>query len=242
MTWGHVTGLDLMGPVLTVRFSASSSSSPSSSSLSGAMSREGPHQRAQSRPARSSTLDPAADRERSQLPTNHPRSEDLTHHPHPPQPPRPDSPSTRHKQPSATGHSEPSSQSESAVSKPVAAVAPPRYAHPGPIICSCSSSSFSSSCSSCGKPMQGPFVRALQTVFHLNCFKCMVGASNRTYRTPLIVLRTVVKLSQASFSQLTGPRESSFLSASVTISVVSISSVQNAAWHFGGATSRHAVR
>ncbi|EAU90142.2 rho GTPase activator [Coprinopsis cinerea okayama7 len=25
----------------------------------------------------------------------------------------------------------------------------------------------------CGKPMQGPFVRALQTVFHLNCFKCL---------------------------------------------------------------------
>ncbi|KAL0067181.1 Rho-type GTPase activating protein Rga1 [Marasmius tenuissimus] len=31
----------------------------------------------------------------------------------------------------------------------------------------------SASCSSCGKPMQGPFVRALGTVFHLNCFKCM---------------------------------------------------------------------
>ncbi|KAH6916254.1 LIM domain-containing protein [Coprinopsis sp. MPI-PUGE-AT-0042] len=31
----------------------------------------------------------------------------------------------------------------------------------------------SATCSACGKPMQGPFVRALQTVFHLNCFKCM---------------------------------------------------------------------
>ena len=32
-----------------------------------------------------------------------------------------------------------------------------------------------SACSSCGKVMQGPFVRALGTVFHLNCFKCMVS-------------------------------------------------------------------
>ena len=31
-----------------------------------------------------------------------------------------------------------------------------------------------STCSACGKPMQGPFVRALGAVFHLNCFKCMV--------------------------------------------------------------------
>jgi len=29
-------------------------------------------------------------------------------------------------------------------------------------------------CSACGKAMQGQFVRALGTVFHLNCFKCMV--------------------------------------------------------------------
>ncbi|KAL1686420.1 hypothetical protein GGG16DRAFT_96883 [Schizophyllum commune] len=36
-----------------------------------------------------------------------------------------------------------------------------------------SSSLASTSCSACGKPMQGPFVRALGTVFHLNCFKCM---------------------------------------------------------------------
>ncbi|KAG5647457.1 hypothetical protein DXG03_009388 [Asterophora parasitica] len=28
-------------------------------------------------------------------------------------------------------------------------------------------------CSACGKAMQGPFVRALGTVYHLNCFKCM---------------------------------------------------------------------
>ena len=29
-------------------------------------------------------------------------------------------------------------------------------------------------CSACGKAMQGPFVRALGAVFHLNCFKCLV--------------------------------------------------------------------
>lgn len=33
---------------------------------------------------------------------------------------------------------------------------------------------FLRNCSACGKAMQGPFVRALGTVFHLNCFKCMV--------------------------------------------------------------------
>ncbi|KAL4268903.1 RhoGAP-domain-containing protein [Pleurotus pulmonarius] len=31
----------------------------------------------------------------------------------------------------------------------------------------------SSACASCGKPMSGSFVRALGTVFHLDCFKCM---------------------------------------------------------------------
>ena len=29
-------------------------------------------------------------------------------------------------------------------------------------------------CSACGKAMQGPFVRALGAVFHLNCFECLV--------------------------------------------------------------------
>ncbi|KXN86579.1 Rho-type GTPase-activating protein 1 [Leucoagaricus sp. SymC.cos] len=38
---------------------------------------------------------------------------------------------------------------------------------------STSASLASSTCSACGKPMQGQFVRALGTVFHLNCFKCM---------------------------------------------------------------------
>ncbi|EPQ56467.1 hypothetical protein GLOTRDRAFT_75157 [Gloeophyllum trabeum ATCC 11539] len=36
-----------------------------------------------------------------------------------------------------------------------------------------STSIASASCAACGKPMQGAFVRALGTVYHLNCFKCM---------------------------------------------------------------------
>ncbi|KAJ4000896.1 LIM domain-containing protein [Lentinula boryana] len=46
---------------------------------------------------------------------------------------------------------------------------------PPPTTASTSNSlvSASASCSSCGKAMQGPFVRALGTVFHLNCFKCL---------------------------------------------------------------------
>ncbi|KZT27852.1 RhoGAP-domain-containing protein [Neolentinus lepideus HHB14362 ss-1] len=38
---------------------------------------------------------------------------------------------------------------------------------------SASASIASASCAACGKPMQGAFVRALGTVYHLNCFKCM---------------------------------------------------------------------
>ncbi|KZT65621.1 RhoGAP-domain-containing protein [Daedalea quercina L-15889] len=36
-----------------------------------------------------------------------------------------------------------------------------------------STSAASTPCSACGKAMQGAFVRALGTVYHLNCFKCM---------------------------------------------------------------------
>jgi hypothetical protein len=39
---------------------------------------------------------------------------------------------------------------------------------------------FCRTCSACGKNMQGAFVRALGTVFHLNCFKCMVHPSSGT--------------------------------------------------------------
>ncbi|KDQ61765.1 hypothetical protein JAAARDRAFT_122743 [Jaapia argillacea MUCL 33604] len=38
---------------------------------------------------------------------------------------------------------------------------------------STSTSITSTPCSACGKPMMGAFVRALGTVYHLNCFKCM---------------------------------------------------------------------
>lgn len=34
----------------------------------------------------------------------------------------------------------------------------------------------SQTCSACGKPMTGQFVRALGTVYHLDCFRCKVGA------------------------------------------------------------------
>ncbi|KAJ3973766.1 LIM domain-containing protein [Lentinula raphanica] len=44
---------------------------------------------------------------------------------------------------------------------------------PPPTTTSTQNSLASASCSSCGKAMQGPFVRALGTVFHLNCFKCL---------------------------------------------------------------------
>ncbi|KAG9312979.1 hypothetical protein JVU11DRAFT_6416 [Chiua virens] len=45
----------------------------------------------------------------------------------------------------------------------------------GPLTSTSSATSnlSSSPCSACGLPMQGAFVRALGTVFHLNCFKCM---------------------------------------------------------------------
>ncbi|KAF8074987.1 LIM domain-containing protein [Lyophyllum atratum] len=45
---------------------------------------------------------------------------------------------------------------------------------PPPTTASSTSASLNlTTCSACGKAMQGPFVRALGTVFHLNCFKCM---------------------------------------------------------------------
>ncbi|KAF6752973.1 LIM domain-containing protein [Ephemerocybe angulata] len=89
-------------------------------------------------------------------PTIIPAVKTLTTNPARPMPSRPSSPNARNKQPSTSGHSEPSSsQSEPSANKPPASSATP------------------SVCSACGKPMQGPFVRALGTVFHLNCFKCM---------------------------------------------------------------------
>lgn len=44
---------------------------------------------------------------------------------------------------------------------------------PAPSIFTSSSSTLVSLCSACGLPMHGAFVRALGTVFHLQCFKCI---------------------------------------------------------------------
>ncbi|KAF8631853.1 hypothetical protein AX15_002123 [Amanita polypyramis BW_CC] len=44
---------------------------------------------------------------------------------------------------------------------------------PSPSTVSTSASLTSTTCFACGKSMQGPFVRALGTVYHLNCFKCL---------------------------------------------------------------------
>ncbi|KAJ6581386.1 hypothetical protein B0H19DRAFT_1114963 [Mycena capillaripes] len=92
---------------------------------------------------------------------------------------RPSTPagSSKHNHPSSSGHSDDltrrtsiasfsSAHSGGSNSSSAGAQAPPAS--------SVASTSLSSaSCASCGKPMQGPFVRALGTVFHLNCFKCM---------------------------------------------------------------------
>jgi len=57
---------------------------------------------------------------------------------------------------------------------------------------------FARSCYACGKAMQGPFVRALGTVYHLNCFKCMVRSITRpsgcTLRLTHHDSRTVARL------------------------------------------------
>ncbi|EGN96591.1 hypothetical protein SERLA73DRAFT_170041 [Serpula lacrymans var. lacrymans S7.3] len=52
--------------------------------------------------------------------------------------------------------------------------APGKVGGPATSTSSATSTNISSSiCSACGNPMQGAFVRALGTVYHLNCFKCM---------------------------------------------------------------------
>ncbi|KAJ7449598.1 LIM domain-containing protein [Mycena latifolia] len=92
---------------------------------------------------------------------------------------RPSTPagSSKHNHPSSSGHSDDltrrtsvasfsSAHSGASNSSSAGAQAPPTSS-------AASASLSSASCASCGKPMQGPFVRALGTVFHLNCFKCM---------------------------------------------------------------------
>ncbi|CAA7267418.1 unnamed protein product [Cyclocybe aegerita] len=99
------------------------------------------------------------------------RSDDLNHQPSAssyPSSPRPSPPflsSAQSKEPSSSGHSDQSHHHTSATSH-----SDQSSSNPKPPT---STSLSSTSCSACGKPMQGPFVRALGAVFHLNCFKCM---------------------------------------------------------------------
>ncbi|KAG5652622.1 hypothetical protein H0H81_004351 [Sphagnurus paluster] len=92
---------------------------------------------------------------------------------------RPSTPagSANHKHPSSSGHSNAlghrtsvaSFSSEHSDSSSQSA-----NGKPPPTTSSSTSTSLNlTTCSACGKAMQGPFVRALGTVFHLNCFKCM---------------------------------------------------------------------
>ncbi|KAJ7155522.1 LIM domain-containing protein [Mycena crocata] len=131
-------------------------------------------------PTRAATVGPP-DQERALAVHDRPhaRSEDLNHgssaasaaapalgsSPRPVQPfmpgaasSRPSTPagSSKHSHPSSSGHSDGLTRRTSNAS-----------------LTSAHSAASNSSCASCGKPMQGPFVRALGTVFHLNCFKCM---------------------------------------------------------------------
>ncbi|KAF9054366.1 hypothetical protein BJ165DRAFT_1438295 [Panaeolus papilionaceus] len=144
-------------------------------------------------PPRSSTLG-ASDPDRNLSANNllpQSRSEDLNHHsnynssfpsnssprPSPPflsNPSRPTTPgSSAH--PSSSGHSDNSNQ----VSNPTSVSNEPSTSNhngtkPSPTLSTSHSSALSTtSCSACGKAMQGPFVRALGAVYHLNCFKCM---------------------------------------------------------------------
>ncbi|KAL0953576.1 hypothetical protein HGRIS_004792 [Hohenbuehelia grisea] len=95
-------------------------------------------------------------------------------------PSTPGSQSNRHRAPSSSGNSDESerrlsigsfSSQHSGASSQSGGTRPP------PTVASSTSVSgsgiLSSACSSCGKTMSGPFVRALGTVFHLNCFKCL---------------------------------------------------------------------
>ncbi|KAG7093922.1 hypothetical protein E1B28_007558 [Marasmius oreades] len=107
-------------------------------------------------PTRASTMD-ANDREKSDVAQNlppHSRSDDLSHYQ--------SSPSPKRNSNSSLHSSDSTSSSSSGKPRP-----PPTTAS------TTSTSLVSASCASCGKPMYGPFVRALGTVFHLNCFKCM---------------------------------------------------------------------
>ncbi|KAF9462867.1 hypothetical protein BDZ94DRAFT_1309201 [Collybia nuda] len=86
-------------------------------------------------------------------------------------------PNSKYKHPSSSGHSEGSGRRTSVASLSSAhsgSSSQSGDSRPPPTTASSTSASLTlTTCSACGKAMQGPFVRALGTVFHLNCFKCM---------------------------------------------------------------------
>ncbi|KAG6866566.1 hypothetical protein C0991_002051 [Blastosporella zonata] len=88
---------------------------------------------------------------------------------------RPSTPaSTNHKLTSSSGHSNPLAHRTSSASLASSHSESSSQGKPPPTTLSSTSASLTNThCSACGKSMQGPFVRALGTVFHLNCFKCM---------------------------------------------------------------------
>ncbi|KAG6886221.1 hypothetical protein C0993_010783 [Termitomyces sp. T159_Od127] len=87
---------------------------------------------------------------------------------------RPSTPgSTSHRLPSSSGHSNGLGHRTSSTSLASADSESSSQGRPPPTTLSSTSASLTNTnCSACGKPMQGPFVRALGTVFHLGCFKC----------------------------------------------------------------------
>ncbi|PPQ88709.1 hypothetical protein CVT25_009473 [Psilocybe cyanescens] len=88
---------------------------------------------------------------------------------------RPNTPnaSSQSKEPSSSGHSDHSYHPTSVNShSETHSEASTSNSKPPPST-STSTSLSSTTCSACGKPIQGPFVRALGAVFHLNCFRCM---------------------------------------------------------------------
>ena len=92
-------------------------------------------------------------------------------------------------------------------------------------LCRCSDYGYlGRPCSACGKAMQGAFVRALGTVYHLNCFKCMVSLLSAPDYRPHCrqpVNRTVAPSSLPSSSRSMDPTASSIHYARGTTSGVS---------------------
>ncbi|KAF8552406.1 RhoGAP-domain-containing protein [Imleria badia] len=152
-------------------------------------------------PTRASTLGSTHDLSRTNLspkqdPFPHPRSDDLNHSPsfrHDPsaflpapspaflsatRPTTPNSPSlhfartpTSDYPPDRTRRN--SATSDASANSNSSGSSSPNKGGPLTSTSSATSNLSSSPCSACGLAMQGAFVRALGTVFHLNCFKCL---------------------------------------------------------------------